>query len=64
VLVNGEASDLADGSTVADVVRALVDDPRGIAVALDRTVVPRSRWSETLLVDGARVEVLSAAAGG
>jgi sulfur carrier protein len=64
VEVNGELRELADDVTVADVVRTLVDADRGVAVALDGEVVPRSRWSETTLVDGQQIEVLRAVQGG
>jgi sulfur carrier protein len=59
--VNGEARELAPGTTVA----ALVPEGRsGIAVALDGEVVPRPAWTETELTDGQKVEILEAKAGG
>lgn len=64
VLVNGEQRHLPAGTTVADVVAALVPSARGVAVAVDREVVPRSSWAATVLMPGARVEVVTAAAGG
>ena len=45
VLVNGETTELADGATVQAAVEAL-DLPasgRGVAVAVDAEVVPRTR---------------------
>jgi sulfur carrier protein len=64
VVVNGERRELRDEATVADVVRALVDAERGVAVALDGEVVPRSEWSTTRLREGNRLEVLRAVQGG
>jgi sulfur carrier protein len=64
VIVNGEARELDDGATVADVVRALTDEERGVAVALNGEVVPRVAWPTTTLGDGERVEVLRAVQGG
>ena len=57
---------LPDGATVLDAVRAAGagDDERGVAVALDRSVVPRSLWGATPIDEGARIEVLRAVAGG
>ena len=57
---------LPAGATVADVVRRVTgeDAPRGVAVAVDRCIVPRSEWARTALGAGARVEVVEAAAGG
>jgi sulfur carrier protein len=36
----------------------------GTAVAVDLEVVPRGRWEQTTIPDGARVEVLTAVQGG
>jgi sulfur carrier protein len=46
--------DIPDGAAV----------PRGIAVALDGTVVPRAELSQTTLHEGARVEIVTAVQGG
>jgi len=64
--VNGDALEVAAGSTIADLVRALTedDDPKGVAVAVDRCVVPRSEWASTPARSGSLVEVVTAAAGG
>jgi sulfur carrier protein len=66
VTVNGEPRLLAPGATVASVVELLDVAPqaRGVAVALDGEVVSRSRWSETEVREGARVEVVAAIQGG
>ena len=66
VLINGEARELAAGTTVAGVVASLdgIPEGRGVAVALDGEVVPRGRWDRTALADGARIEVVVAVQGG
>jgi sulfur carrier protein len=64
--VNGEARELAPGTTVGALLAAL-DVPggtRGVAVAVDAEVVPRGAWETTELDEGARVEVLRAIQGG
>ncbi len=63
-VVNGEWRQLGDGTTVADVVALVAASARGVAVAVDREVVPRSAWATAVVPDGARVEVVTAAAGG
>ena len=66
VLVNGEATELADGATV-EVALAELEVPaagRGVAVAVDAEVVPRGEWAAHELQDGARVEILRAIQGG
>ncbi len=64
--LNGEAHEVAEGCTVAVAVAAAGADPqrRGIAVAVDGEVVPRSRWEEATVAEGQRVEVLEARQGG
>ena len=64
VRVNGERRELDGGTSVADVVRALTDAERGVAVAVDGEVVPRTDWATTPVADGHRVEVLRAVQGG
>ncbi len=66
VQLNGEARELPDGATVASVVTLLgvAPDARGVAVALDREVVPRSAWAATALTAGVHVEVVTAIQGG
>jgi sulfur carrier protein len=64
VLVNGDELALAVGTTVAELVAAVCERTRGVAVALDREVVPRSSWGRVVVTDGSVVEVVAAAAGG
>jgi sulfur carrier protein len=66
VLVNGSEAELADGATVLTAVESL-DLPgsgRGVAVAVDAEVVPRTKWDTHKLDEGARVEILRAIQGG
>lgn len=62
--VNGEPRELTHGTTVGELLDTLVEDRRGVAVAVDGEVVPRSTWDETDLDAGARVEVVGAVQGG
>jgi sulfur carrier protein len=64
ITVNGESEDVTAGTTVADLVARHRDSPRGIAVARNEEVVPRSRWAATVAGDGDRFEILTAAQGG
>ena len=63
VTVNDEAVEVAEQTTVAGLLESLGFPDRGIAVAVDWTVLPRSQW-QTALADGARVEVVTAVQGG
>ena len=64
VVVNGNPCRLVAGSTIATLVASLDAGPRGVAVAVDEEVVPRSEWASTELREGHRVEVLRASQGG
>jgi sulfur carrier protein len=62
--VNGEAAELADGATVADLVAQRAPGHDRVAVARNGDVVPRSGWAQTPLAPGDAVEVLAPTAGG
>ena len=64
LMVNGASREVAGEQTVAVLVAAITVERRGVAVAVNGEVVPRSTWAEVGLRDGDRVEVLSAAQGG
>ena len=64
--LNGRASELRGGETVAAALNRLGVSPkqRGVAVAVDGEVVRRAEWETFVLSEGARVEVLTAMQGG
>jgi sulfur carrier protein len=64
ILVNGESSEVPAGTSVAELLRVLGAPDRGVAVAIDGEVVPRARWDDVPLTEGARVEVVQAVQGG
>lgn len=64
VTINGVATDVADGDTVAAVVTARTGQHDRVAVALNGAVVPRSAWDGTALAAGDLIEVLTPVAGG
>jgi thiazole synthase len=66
VELNGEPVALPDGAAVTEAVAAsgADGDQRGVAVAIDGEVVPRSEWDRTRLREGQRIEVLAAIQGG
>ena len=63
---NGRPADLPADATVATLVveLELPAAGRGVAVAVDREVVPRGAWETTALAEGAKVEVVHAVQGG
>lgn len=64
ILLNDQPSETAAADLRALMQeRGLADEP-GVAVAIDGQVVPRGRWSETRLAEGAQILVIRAAQGG
>jgi sulfur carrier protein len=61
--VNEEEVEVDERTTVSGLLESLGLPDRGIAVALDSSVLPRSDWA-TKLFDGARIEVVTAVQGG
>jgi sulfur carrier protein len=65
IRVNGRAHPLAEGATVAALLRELAQAERpGIAVAVNGAVVPRGRWAEHALAPDDRVLIIQATQGG
>ncbi len=64
IRVNGDLRPLAAGSTIADLLDELGIGAQRMAIAVNRSVIPRSRYGEHVLEAGDRVEILEAVGGG
>jgi sulfur carrier protein len=66
VELNGEPVELPAGASVGEAVArsGAPESPRGVAVAVDGEVVPRSEWERTPVREGQRIEVVAAVQGG
>ena len=65
VVVNGSHRELQDTVTVEGLLSEMgIDQPRGVAVAVDGEVVSRGDWDQTTIRDGQRIEILRAVQGG
>jgi sulfur carrier protein len=62
--VNGVATDVDDAQTVADVVARLGLVDKRIAVERNGQIVPRSRYANTPIARGDRLEIVGAVGGG
>jgi sulfur carrier protein len=62
--VNGRGFDSDRALSVQALVETITEARRGVAVAVNGEVVPRSTWAATPLAEGDAVEVLTAAQGG
>lgn len=63
VTVNDEAVEVDSAITVAGLLEQMGFPEKGIAVAVNWSVLPKSEW-HTALADGSRVEVVAAVQGG
>ncbi|AQA03836.1 thiamine biosynthesis protein ThiS [Mycobacterium sp. MS1601] len=63
ILLNDEEIEIEEHTTVSALLTLRGIPDKGVAVAVDWAVLPRSRW-DTSLSDGARVEVVTAVQGG
>lgn len=64
VELNGTAHAFAAGTTLLALLEQVTGSTRGSAVVVDGEVVPRSRWRDVQLLDGQRVELITAVQGG
>lgn len=73
VVINGEEHSLATETSVERVVAELAPGTRtggadgrarGVAVAVNQSVVPRGAWASTLIHAGDHIEILQAVQGG
>jgi thiamine biosynthesis protein ThiS len=64
ILVNGEPATAPEGQTVLGLLRQLELDPARVAVEMDRRIVRQPQWNETVLKDGARLEIVQFVGGG
>jgi sulfur carrier protein len=64
--INGEKRTIENAETLEDVMRSLglSPDSGGVAVAVNDTVVPRSRWKSTRIRPSDAIEVIHAVQGG
>lgn len=64
LLLNGDERDIAEVSSVADLVASLGLDSRKVAVERNLEIVPRSTYADTALADGDRIEIVTFIGGG
>ncbi len=64
VRINGEAREVPAGLTVLGLIEWLRLNPERVAVELNRQIVRRPAWGETVLEAGAEVEIVQFVGGG
>lgn len=64
VFLNGQAREIPDAATIADLLGELKLAVRHVAVEVNLELVPRARHAEHRLVPGDRLEVVTLVGGG
>ena len=64
ITLNGSRHEIADGTTLDQLVAVFSLPDRGVALAMNSEVVPRSVWAMTQVPPDAQVEVVAASKGG
>lgn len=64
IQLNGDVMDIADGSTVFNLLETLGMTQGRLAVEVNADIIPRSQHGSTALKPGDRVEIVQAIGGG
>jgi sulfur carrier protein len=64
IFVNGEPCQIAESSHVGDLVRELKLPPERVAIELNLSILSRSKWDETVLRAGDKLEIVQFVGGG
>jgi len=64
LIVNGENREIADNSTVSDLLAALQITATRVAVELNLEIVPKAGYAERTLQDGDKIEIVHFVGGG
>ena len=64
VILNEKAYTVKENISLADFIENLGLKPEGIAIAINFEVVPKERWSKTILTDKMELMLIHAVSGG
>ncbi|NLJ92669.1 MAG: sulfur carrier protein ThiS [Aeromonadales bacterium] len=64
ITLNNDTLELAEGTTLTQMLEKIEQDKPGVAVALNQQVVARSQWSTQQLEPNDKVTLFQAIAGG
>ena len=64
ITLNGSRHEIADATTLDQLVAVFSLPHRGVALAMNSEVVPRSVWASTQVLPDAWVELITASKGG
>lgn len=66
IKINGEESILNEQMNLFEFIKMRLNttEPKGIAAALNDTIVPKSKWADTMINENDNVEIVHAVQGG
>jgi thiamine biosynthesis protein ThiS len=64
VTINGKGEELDDGATVGDLLRRLEVEPIRVAVEVNRELVTRATFDQTVIHSDDRIEIVTFVGGG
>ena len=64
ITLNGSRREIADETTLEQLVADFSLPERGVAIAMNSEVIPRSVWAKTPVLPDAQIEVVTASKGG
>lgn len=64
ILINGNETQIAEGSVISDLIRSLDLNPVRLAIELNRRIIRRASWDSTRISEGDRVEIVHFVGGG
>ena len=64
ITINGEEREMNEGTTLQKLIEQLGLEDKVMAAAVNMEVVKQKKWSETILQDGDKIELLDFVGGG
>ena len=64
IVVNGNDTNVAEGSVISDLIKSLGLNAQRLAVELNRRIIRRAEWDSTTISEGDRVEIVHFVGGG
>ena len=64
IKVNNKEMELSNQASLQQLAETLQMPDKGVAVAVNNQMIPRTKWSETILQENDQIVVIKAACGG
>ncbi len=65
ITINNQPYNFSENSSLENAINSLsLDETKGIAVAINETIIPKNKWCETILQHEDKIIIIGAVAGG